>query len=167
MSSLSLPLEQAQLIVPGLEKYTITDLKLAFSQFLKDPPQFQINQNDLVYTEDFTPEEDCVLLLYIRSKGKINLIDFISEYGQSIKPYRSLTQIDKRISQLKKMSRTQINSIIDTFAESILQEESFFMSTEESDEMREAGLNPVHFYQVRCNYMPEPNRKPSCVILNA
>ena len=158
-AAMSLPFEQAQLIIPGLEKFTITDLKIAFSKYLKDPPQLKSPSNEILYTEPFTPDEDCALLLFLRSNKK-NIIDFLEEFGQNIHPYRSLTSIKRRIDQLKKMSSKEIDQIIDKLTAEIIKEEEISMINDQNEEMTKYGLTPVNFYHVKSNYSPAIPRSP-------
>ena len=158
-AAMSLPFDQAQLIIPGLEKFTIADLNIAFSYYLKNPPNLNSSENKILYTEPFTPEEDCALLLFIRTK-KANVFDFLSEFGENIHPYRSLRLIKKRIDQLKKMNKEEIGKIVDELTSNIIKEEEIFMATEQTEDMTQYDLHPVNFYHSKSNYLNEISRSP-------
>ena len=161
LSSLALPIDQAQLIIPGLEQFTLFDIKNAFSYLLKHPPLYKHKQNKLPYEEPFTLAEDMVLLQFIRFSKDMELADFIENFGSEIKPYRTIKSINKRINELKKMDKSEKTKIIDSITDLIMQEESFYMSTNTTEEMKKDDVDTVNFLQTRNSYHPEISREPS------
>ena len=164
LSVLQMPLEQAQLTVPGLEKYTLSDLYSLFEKYLHAPPKIKYDNNTKVLTEkddDFTSEEDFWLLTFSRISKRPTFKVFVEEFGCYIKTHRSFSSISDRILQIGKMTEEQKEAIIEKVALDIANEDVYYLSTVQTEEMKERHLDKSNFFQVRCNYQPEKKRKPS------
>ena len=152
LAALRMPLYQAQLCVPGLQKY------------LSSPPKIKINlnsSNSSQNEDNFTNEEDFWLLTFSRFNKLPTFQVFIEEFGCYIKAHRSFLSISNRIQEIRKMSEEEKDAIIEKVALDIVCEDSYDLSIHQTEEMTEKQLDKSNFYQVRCNYQPEKNRKPS------
>ena len=164
LAVLQMPLEQAQLTIPGLEKYTLSDLYRLFEKYLHNPPKIKYDSHTKALTEkddDFTSEEDFWLLTFSRISKRTTFKMFVEEFGCYIKTHRSFSSISDRILQIGKMTEEQKEAIIENVALDIANEDVYYLSTVQTEEMNERHLDKSNFYQVRCNYQPEKKRKPS------
>jgi hypothetical protein len=158
-ATMAMPLSQAQLIIPGLEKYTLFDIEESFKKCLKIAPPTTKIIEDLPFEDLFTLEEDFLLLSSVRFNYDINVL--LSKYGSSFHQVRSKTSLLKRREQLKAMKPEEKERIIDDMTKMIIAEDAYFLSTENTSEMEEERVKPEDFIHLRCSYEAEEKRKPA------
>ena len=92
--------------------------------------------------QQFDLEEDFILLTYLRFNNDISLSDYLNDFP--LKPYHSLSSIEKRLNELEHMSEEQKISLIKSISERIAKEQLL------SDSFSNSEIHPPcisHFYE--------------------
>lgn len=158
------PVNEAQITMPTLEKYSKKQIKEMFQDILKNPPSFHFKA-EIPFKPEFTVDEDIALLNYIRLYEKDGLEKFLKSNQHMFRPCRSLAEIKERVEILSKMSDKEKEEIIEKQVNQIITEELYFLSTDkETEEEKKLGLSPESFVTSRCFYEPyhqPPVRNPN------
>lgn len=159
-SLMIMPINMAQLAVPGLEKFTLSHLLTMFKMYMNEPPEScAFRPLSLISHDPFTDEEDFWLITYnkffTRETNDIaEFCDQLYELGEHIHANRSIGQIQTRMNQIKKMPKEEVEEFYTNFAKKILREEIYYMSTATTEEMARFGVKPASLLMSRCNYDP-------------
>lgn len=131
-SMLTVSLPYAQVCVNGLEKYSQSQLRNMFGTVLRDPNRV-VESHVPNYNPKWDVEEDFILLTYLSSCRQTGLDEFIREYGESIKPCRSRSDIDKRLHELSALSAEECDAILEKFSKKTVLEQRFYESLNTKD----------------------------------
>ncbi|EAX89789.1 hypothetical protein TVAG_366930 [Trichomonas vaginalis G3] len=151
---------QAQLVIPSLSKYSIDCLTKNFKNALKNPPLPTPNSHKKAF--QFTPEEDFWLITFLRYKGEQTYTKerFLTDTMEFVGHNHTFEEISQRLIYLNELTAKEKDTDIDQIAKNVLDEEMFYLSTEQTEEMRKNDIESRDLMQLRCNYAPDCKLNP-------
>ena len=149
---LTVPLPFAQVCVPGLERYSQRELERMFHQVLTNPPE-AVNVSLSVSKPRWSDEEDFLLLTF-RNSGMSSVTEFLRENGQGFKACRTVADLEKRLDELGRMSKKEVDAILARLARQTVMEERFYKCAEGNGEVRAPQLEQCHLMPVDRPDMP-------------
>jgi hypothetical protein len=150
LASMSCFPDQWQVALVPLEKYSQSELRRKWDEFLlhappKDLPRFRAQ--DVPSCLPFDKDEDFVLLLALRHRTPFP--EMMMSYGYVFKAFRSLHSIFERLQFLETLTPAQIDAFYESYASHILSEELAAFSLQGPD------ADARTFSQAICSFAPE------------